>query len=121
MVRLRKSAGSAGDIGVSSLLIDWVRLRVILSQIVQITQRNAANCIISQRLLLEVNVCVVVHLRETLGFLLCRLIEYACVYSLADHAEDAEEYSLIVCCCKVVDKNTNIIFGNINNFLYLCA
>jgi hypothetical protein len=58
--------------------------------------------------------------RETLGFLLCGLIEYSCVYSLADHAEDAEEYYLIVCCCKVVDKNANIIFGNINIFLYLC-
>ena len=29
--------------------IDWVRLRVILPQITQITQRNAASCIITQR------------------------------------------------------------------------
>ena len=41
-VRLRLSAGSAGDIGVYSVRIDWVRLRVILPQIAQITQRNAA-------------------------------------------------------------------------------
>ena len=48
-VCLRKSARSAGDTGVSSVRIDWVRLRVILPQIAQITQTNAASCIISQR------------------------------------------------------------------------
>ena len=48
-VRLRKSAESAGDIGVSCLQIDRVLLRVILPQITQITQRNAAGCIITQR------------------------------------------------------------------------
>ena len=41
-VCLRKSARSAGDMGGSFVRIDWVRLRVILSQIAQITQRNAA-------------------------------------------------------------------------------
>ena len=46
---LRKSARSAGDIGVSFVLIDWVLLRVILPQISQMTQRNTASCIISQR------------------------------------------------------------------------
>ena len=45
---LRKSAESAGDIGVSYMGIDWVSLHVILPQIAQITQRNAASCIISQ-------------------------------------------------------------------------
>ena len=39
-------------------------------------------------------VCVNLRdLRETLGFLLCRLIEYSCVYSPADSADYAEEYS----------------------------
>ena len=33
------------------------------------------------------------NLRETLGFLLCRLIEYSCVYSPADSADYAEECS----------------------------
>ena len=49
VVCLRKSAGSAGDIGVYSVRIDWVLLRVILPQIAQITQTNAASCIITQR------------------------------------------------------------------------
>ena len=31
--------------------------------------------------------------REILGFLVCRLIEYSCVYSPADSADDAEERS----------------------------
>ena len=31
--------------------------------------------------------------RETLGFLLCQLIEYSCVYSPADNADHAEECS----------------------------
>ena len=35
--------------GASSGYIDWVLFRVILPQIAQITQRNAASCIISQR------------------------------------------------------------------------
>ena len=42
------SARSAGDIGVSFVWIDRVLLRVILPQIAQITQRNAASCIIPQ-------------------------------------------------------------------------
>ena len=54
--------------------IDWVLLRVILPQITQITQRNAASCIISQKRQFVVNVvlgfvCVNQRdLRETLGF-----------------------------------------------------
>ena len=72
----------------------------ILPQITQITQRNAASCIISQRkTVCEVSVvlgfiCVNQRdLRETLGFLLCGLIEYSCVYSPADSADHAEECS----------------------------
>ena len=39
-------------------------------------------------------VCVNLRdLRETLGFLLCILIEYSCVYSPADSADPAEECS----------------------------
>ena len=75
-------------------------MRVILPQIAQITQRNAAGCIITQRKTgCEVNVVLGFvcdyqrDLRETLGFLLCRLIEYSCVYSPADNADDAEECS----------------------------
>ena len=49
VVCLRKSARSAGDTGGSCLQIDRVLLRVILPQIAQITQRNTASCIISQR------------------------------------------------------------------------
>src|SRR5574344_932303 len=49
IVCLRKSARSAGYFGVSFVLIDGVLLCVILPQITQITQRNAAGCIISQR------------------------------------------------------------------------
>ena len=64
----------------------------ILPQITQITQRNAASCIISQRktvcLRLRLFCCFGFclrnqrDLRETLGFHLCRLIEYACVFIL---------------------------------------
>ena len=76
----------------------------ILPQIAQMTQRNAAGCIISQRktvclrlMLFCVLLFVCVNLRdlrETFwGFLLCILIEYSCVYSPADSADDAEECS----------------------------
>ncbi len=41
-VCLRKSARSAGDIGGSFVRIDWVRLRVILSQRTQRAQTNTA-------------------------------------------------------------------------------
>ena len=44
-VRLRKSARSAGDFGVS---IEYSYV-FILPQIAQITQRNTTSCIISQR------------------------------------------------------------------------
>ena len=33
------------------------------------------------------------YLRETFGFLLCGVIEYACMYSPADSADHAEECS----------------------------
>ncbi len=48
VVRLRKSAKSAGDIGVSCIYIEYACM-VILSQIAQRSQMNAAGCIISQR------------------------------------------------------------------------
>ena len=63
-------------IGVSSLAIDRVLLRVILSQMAQISQMNAASCIISQRKTVSGWCSFVVYLRnqrdlrETLGFLL---------------------------------------------------
>ena len=66
--------------GASSGYIDWVLFRVILPQITQMTQRNAASCIISQRktgcLRLKLFCCFVVlgfvcvnqwDLRETFG------------------------------------------------------
>ena len=80
---------------------DWLStLACILPQIAQITQRNAASCIILQR-----KTGCVVHVvwgfvcvnerdqRDTFGFHLCRLIEYSCVYSPADSADHAEECS----------------------------
>ena len=67
--RLRKSARSAGDTGGSCLQIDRVLLRVILPQIAQMTQRNAAGCIITQRktvcLRLMLFCCFVVCLRKS--------------------------------------------------------
>ena len=49
VVRLRKSARSAGDIGfILCGLIEYSHVN-ILPQIAQMTQRNAASCIISQR------------------------------------------------------------------------
>ena len=72
----------------------------ILPQIAQITQRNAASCIISQRktvcdvVVVMGFVCVNLRdLRETLGFHLCGLFESSCVYSPADSADYAEECS----------------------------
>ena len=69
-------------------------MRVILPQIAQMTQRNAVDCIISQRkTVCAVNVVlgfVCVNLRdqrETLGFLLCRLIEYSYVNILPQIAQ----------------------------------
>ena len=67
-------------------------MRIILSQIAQMTQTNAAGCIISQRKTdwvggVVVGVIVVLgfvcvnqrDLRETLGAFLCRLIVSSCV------------------------------------------
>ena len=81
---LRKSARSAGDFGVS---IEYSYV-FILPQITQITQRNAASCIITQRktgcLRLRLFCCFGVclrnlrDLRETLGFLLSTL---TCLFS----------------------------------------
>ena len=49
VVRLRKSARSAGDIGfILCGLIEYSHVN-ILPQIAQMTQRNAAGCIITQR------------------------------------------------------------------------
>ena len=69
-------------------------MRVILSQITQITQRNAAGCIISQRKTVWVVIVVLGfvcdylrNLRETLGFLLCGLIEYSHVNILPQIAQ----------------------------------
>ena len=69
----------------------------ILPQMAQITQRNAASCIISQRktgcLRLRLFfvlgfVCVNLRdLRETLGFSLCGLLEYSCVNILPQMAQ----------------------------------
>ena len=81
-------------------------MRVILPQIAQITQRNAAKLhyfaekdrlgmvnadLRSLRFVVLGFVCVNQRdLRETSWFLLSGLIEYACVYSPADSADDAE-------------------------------
>ena len=84
---LGMSAGSARDIGVSSVWIDWVLLRVILPQIALITQRNAASCIIAQtktvrdgdvRLLKFWGVSAIICERHW-GFVWAILIVYACV------------------------------------------
>ena len=78
----------------------------ILPQITQMTQTNAASCIISQRktvcLRLRLFCSFVVCLRKSVGSagdfwgFVCvdRLSTLAC-YSLADHADDAEECSLL--------------------------
>ena len=72
----------------------------ILPQITQITQRNAASCIISQRKTgwvgCEIHSVIVVfvvlglvcdYLRETLGFYLCVKIEYSYVNILPQIAQ----------------------------------
>ena len=77
----------------------------ILPQITQMTQRNAAGCIISQRktgclrlMLLLLFCCFGFCLRKSArsagdfwGFICAILIEYSCVYSPADYADDADE------------------------------
>ena len=99
MVCLRKSARSAGDTGFSFVLIDRVLLRVILSQIAQITQRNTASCIISQRktgclrlrLFCGLSAIICVISERHWGFICAdRLSTLAC-YSPADYADYAEE------------------------------
>jgi hypothetical protein len=64
----------------------------ILPQIAQMTQRNAASCIISQRktVLCGFGVCLRESARsagDTLGFLLCILIEYSYVNILPQIAQ----------------------------------
>ena len=64
VVCLRKSARSAGDIGFLLCgLIEYSHV-YILPQIAQITQRNAASCIITQRKTDRANVSVI----AVLGF-----------------------------------------------------
>ena len=100
VVRLRNLRDLRETLGfLLCILIEYSHVN-ILPQIAQITQRNAASCIISQRkTVCEVSVvlgfiCVNQRdLRETLGFLLCGLFEYSCVYSPADSADHAEECS----------------------------
>ena len=89
------------------LVIVWVLLRVILPQITQITQRNTASCIITQRktdcLRLMLFCCFGVCLRLSarsagdigVSFV---LIDWVLLrwYSPADIADDAEEYSWAV-------------------------
>ena len=87
--RLRKSARSAGDFGVS---IEYSCV-FILPQIAQITQRNTASCIISQRktgcLKLRLFCCFGVCLRKSarsagdFGV----SIEYSCVFILPQMAQ----------------------------------
>ena len=70
----------------------------ILPQITQMTQTNAAGCIISQRKTVCLGVVAVIavlwfvcvnqrHLREILWFLVCRLIEYSHVNILPQIAQ----------------------------------
>ena len=47
--RLRKSARSAGDFGVSFVLIDWVRLRLFSRRLRRSRRGMQQSCIISQR------------------------------------------------------------------------
>ena len=100
MVCLRKSAKSAGDIGVSLCrYIEYSHVN-ILPQIAQMTQRNAASCIISQRkticLRLRLFCCFVVCLRnlrdqrEILGFPCADTLSTLACYSPADSADHAE-------------------------------
>ena len=88
---LRLSAGSARDIGVSSVLIDWVLLRVILPQMAQITQRGMQQAALFRRerqigvslawgIVVLLFICDYLRdLREILWFRMCGLIEYSCV------------------------------------------
>ena len=75
-------------------------MRVILPQISQMTQRNTASCIISQRKTVCSSCCFGFRLRKSarsagdIWGSICanRLSTLAC-YSPADSADDAEEYS----------------------------
>jgi hypothetical protein len=101
---LRKSAKSAGDIGVSLCrYIEYSHVN-ILPQIAQMTQRNAASCIISQRktvsLRLRLFCCFVVNLRKSARSAGDIGVSFVWIdrvllreYSPADYAEDAEECS----------------------------
>ena len=93
MVCLRKSARSAGDFWVS---IEYSCV-IILPQIAQITQRNTASCIISQRktdclrfrLFCRFGVCLRLSARSAgdLLFSFCKLIEYSYVFILPQIAQ----------------------------------
>ncbi len=90
---LRKSARSAGDIGVS---IEYSCL-FIFPQMAQITQRNTASCIITQRktgclrvmLFCRFGVCLRLSARSAgdLLFPLCKLLEYSYVFILPQMAQ----------------------------------
>ena len=92
-VCLRKSAWSAGDFWVSSLRIDWVRLRVILTQIAQITQRNAAKLhYFAEKDSLCSSCCFEVCLRKSARsardiVVSLWLLEYSCVIILPQIAQ----------------------------------
>ncbi len=96
VVCLRKSARSARDIGVSLCRLIEYSCVFILPQMAQITQTNAAELHYFAEKDSLVNVVLwfvcdnLRDLRDTLGFLLCGLIEYSYVYSPADSADHAE-------------------------------
>ena len=109
-VCLRKSARSAGDIGVLSVCKDWVLLREYsLADYAEHAERNAASCIISQRKTgwvgCEIHSVIVVfvvlglvcdYLRETLGFYLCVKIEYSYVNILPQILQRRMQLSCII-------------------------
>ena len=65
--------------------IDRVRLRVILPQITQIAQRNAASCIISQRKTISLRL-----------MLFCCLLFVVCLRKSARSAEDIGVSSMYI-------------------------
>ena len=94
---------SAGDFWVSSVLIDWVRLRVILPQIAQITQRNAAKLYYfaeKDRLVRFAvlsfwisSAIISVICGRHWGFFCANWLSTVACYSHADSADYADEYS----------------------------
>ena len=68
-------------------------MRVILPQIAQMMQRNAASCIISQRKTVCGLFGFVACLRTYWGFICANSLSTLACYSPADSADGAEEYS----------------------------